>query len=135
MMRALMTAAIIGMASCAQGGEQALPHCKTAILTVDNLSNRQVQIIAVRWLNVAAAKWNTLAVEAENVPVDGKWQTQVCLNGLETSADHTFMSIRYRMLLDQNGSDWSPVMDGKQARAPLDAETISVRLDVARRNI
>ena len=134
MMRALMTAAIIGMASCAQGGEQALPHCKTAILTVDNLSKREVQIIAVRWLSVAAAKWNTLAVEA-NVPVAGKWQTQVCLNGLETSADHTFMSIRYRMQLDQNGSDWSPVMDGKQVRAPLDAETINVRLDVARRNI
>lgn len=129
-----MTAAVMGMAPCAQSAEGA-PPCKTATLTIENLSSRAVQITAVRWLNVAASTWNTLPVTLGELTVDGHWKIDVCLKGLDGNADHTFMSIQYKMLIDQNSDNWSPIMDGKQVRTALDKDTVSVRLDVARRNI
>lgn len=134
MMRAAMTAAMIAMASCAQSADGA-PPCRIATLTVDNLSNRAVQVVAVRWLNVDASTWNTLPVTSGDLPVKGVWKISLCLSGLNSEADHTFLSIQYKMLLDQPSHEWSPVMDGKQVRIDINKDTVEVRLDVARRNI
>lgn len=129
-----MTVAMIAMAPCVQSSDGA-PPCRIATLTVDNLSNRAVQVVAVRWLNVDASTWNTLPVTSGDLPVKGVWKISLCLSGLNSEADHTFLSIQYKMLLDQPSHEWSPVMDGKQVRIDINKDTVEVRLDVARRNI
>lgn len=129
-----MVVAMIAMAPCAQSADGAPPY-RIATLTVDNLSNRAVQITAVRWLNVDASTWNTLPVTSGDLPINGLWKIKLCLSGLNGEAGHSFLSIQYKTLLDQHSQKWSPVMDGKQVRIDLDKDTIEVRLDVARRSI
>ena len=129
-----MTVAMIAMAPCAQSADGAPPY-RIATLTVDNLSNRAVRVTAVRWLNVDTSTWNILPVTSGDLPVKGVWKINLCLSGLNGEADHSFLSIQYKMLLDQPSQEWSPVMDGKQVRIDLDKDTVEVRLDVARRNI
>ncbi|MCA1869697.1 hypothetical protein HW571_29270 [Agrobacterium genomosp. 3] len=134
MMRAAMTVAMIAMAPCAQSADGA-PPCRIATLTVDNLSNRAVQVTAVRWLNVDESTWNTLPITSGDLPVKGVWKISLCLSGLNGEADHAFLSIQYKMLINQPSHEWSPIMDGKQVRIGFDKDRVEVRLDVARRNI
>ena len=129
MLKTVVAAAIVGLAS-AQGSTP----FKTARLTVENSSNRTIQITHVRWLNLSDDTWHAMPVSSGNLLANHEWKIEFPLQGLNVDSKSTFISIQY-IMLDQASQTWSPIMDGKQVHVELTQDTANVRLDVARRNL
>lgn len=107
--------------------------CRQANMTVINRSNRSVRVLRLRWLGSEDTSWHQRAIDSGVIATGQEWEISFCVPKIKEPP--MFISIGYAISTDLSNDTWSFGHQGSQILVPATSSPVTIRLEIARRNL